>query len=203
MPDKNYHHGDLKSQLIREGLKLLDKEGYEGFTLRKVARACGVSQTAPYRHFKNKDELIAAITMQAMEDFDRRLRQAFARHPDDPAAGLREMGLAYIEFFIEKPEYLRLLFLSDIQNKMKDAGFECEPGGPGLHLSGNHPFAALINAAALYKQTRPDLIMGQDELVLSCWGLVHGISTLIAAGQLPKNADTLELAENVMRGWIV
>ena len=66
MPDNLYHHGDLKQQLIREGLRLLDTAGYDGLTLRKVAKACNVSQTAPYRHFKNKDELIAAITMQAM-----------------------------------------------------------------------------------------------------------------------------------------
>ena len=52
MPAQTYHHGDLKTQLIREGLKLLDAEGYQGFTLRKVAKLCGVSQTAPYRHFK-------------------------------------------------------------------------------------------------------------------------------------------------------
>jgi AcrR family transcriptional regulator len=148
MPDKNYHHGDLKSQLIREGLKLLDKEGYEGFALRKVAKSCGVSQTAPYRHFRNKDELIAAITLQAMEAFDRRLRQALGQHPDDPASGLREMGMAYINFFIENPEYLRLLFLSDIQERMKSAGFGCDWSKAEQHLCDNHPFAALIHATA-------------------------------------------------------
>lgn len=54
MHNQNYHHGDLKAALIKEGLKILDREGYQGLSLRKMAKACNVSQTAPYRHFKNK-----------------------------------------------------------------------------------------------------------------------------------------------------
>jgi AcrR family transcriptional regulator len=54
LTEKNYHHEGLKNELIEKGLKILNKEGYEGFSLRKAARVCGVSQTAPYRHFKDK-----------------------------------------------------------------------------------------------------------------------------------------------------
>jgi AcrR family transcriptional regulator len=67
---KNNHHEDLKNELIEKGLKILNKEGYEGFSLRKAARACGVSQTAPYRHFKDKDALVEAIKMRALREFN-------------------------------------------------------------------------------------------------------------------------------------
>ena len=58
---KNYHHGDLKGELMRQALKILDKKGVEGLTLREVARAAKVSHTAPYRHFKDKEDILAAI----------------------------------------------------------------------------------------------------------------------------------------------
>ena len=78
MPEDTYHHGDLKAQLIEQGLKLLDTEGYNSFTLRKVARLCGVSQTAPYRHFHSKDELIGAIANHALGAFSKQLEDAVA-----------------------------------------------------------------------------------------------------------------------------
>ena len=58
MAKDKYHHGTLKEDLINKGLELLNKEGFEGFSLRKVASMCGVSHTAPYKHFKDKYELI-------------------------------------------------------------------------------------------------------------------------------------------------
>ncbi len=204
MPDKIYHHGDLKSELIREGLKILDTDGYDGFTLRKVAKACNVSQTAPYRHYKNKDELIAAITLYAMEAFDKRLKDAVTLHPNDPAGQLQELGLAYILFFTDNPEYLRLLFLSDIQKRMREAGFAIDScNKTGLHLHQDHPFSTLMETVDRYKSARPGLRLGRDELVLSCWGLVHGISSLIVAGDLPAGPDMLALADKTIRSWIV
>jgi len=192
MPDHSYHHGDLKSQLIREGLKLLDSEGYDGFSLRKAARLCGVSQTALYRHFKNKDELIGAITRQALEAFGERLENAVAKHPGKPLAQLKEMGVAYVRFFAENPEYLRLLFLSDIRLKLRFTQDMAEK----KHLDS---FRVLYDAAARYKEAFPEASFTQDELIVYCWGLVHGISTLIAAGELLDSEEMLSTAEKVIK----
>lgn len=193
MSAKTYHHGDLKTQLIREGLKMLDAEGYDGFTLRKVAQRCGVSQTAPYRHFKNKDDLIAAITSHALDTFGSRLRAAVAIHPGDPMAQLTEMGVAYVRFFAENPEYLRLLFLSDIRLRRRFAK------GDGCHEH-TQAFGVLYDTIADMKAAYPSISMTQDEMILYNWGMVHGISTLIAAGELPDTEETLQSAENVIRG---
>lgn len=197
MPEKNYHHGDLKTQLIFEGLRLLDKEGYESFSLRKVAKACGVSQTAPYRHFENKDELIGAITQEALTAFGARLEAAIGQHPNDVTVQLREMGVAYIRFFAENPEYLRLLFLTDIELKSRFS--EKFQSCSHAEAHADRSFSVLEETVVRYKKAHPDERMSQEELVLYCWGLVHGISTLIAAGELPNNEATLALAERVIR----
>lgn len=200
MTDKSYHHGDLKSQLIQEGLKILDKEGYDGFTLRKVAKACQVSQTAPYRHYKNKDELIAAITLHALLAFNASLEKAVTLHPDDPARQLNEMGVAYIIFFRENPEYFRLLFLSDIKKKIHIADNGKELFKQSAPEQKGDPFVTLSDTVLRYKQAHPEEEMSQEELVLYCWGFVHGISALIASGFISGDAHTLSLVGKMLRG---
>lgn len=195
MPEHPYHHGDLKAQLIERGLKLLDAEGYQNFSLRKVAKLCGVSQTAPYRHFKNKDDLIGAITGHALDAFTQSLESAVAQHPDDPMAQLKEMGVAYIRFFAGNPEYLRLLFLTDIRIRMRFFGDE--------RVKKHSNSAGILYAVtASYIQAHPEEHYTQDEMALASWGLVHGIATLIAAGELPNDEPTLALAEKVVRGLL-
>lgn len=194
MTEDTYHHGDLKSQLIYEGLKLLNAEGYDGFSLRKVAKLCGVSQTAPYRHFKNKDELIAAITNQALDAFGKRLQSAVDMHPGDPKAQLTEMGVAYIRFFAENPKYLRLLFLSDMRLKMRFAKDE----KISRHACS---FRVLHDTTARVIQAYPECPYTQDELIIYSWGLVHGISTLIAAGELSGSEEMLKTVEKVIWGF--
>ena len=88
--------------------------------LLRVASACNVSQTAPYRHFKSKDDLITAIVMEAMQAFDEKLSESFQKYPADPEMLLKEMGIAYVHFFYENPEYLRLLFSSRLFEKIKN-----------------------------------------------------------------------------------
>lgn len=193
VPAQTYHHGDLKTQLIREGLKLLDAEGYRGFTLRKVAKMCGVSQTAPYRHFKNKDDLIAAITGQALAAFGEQLETAVNKHPGNPEAQLKEMGVAYVRFFTEKPEYLRLLFLSDISLRTLLSGDQAIR----KHYDSIH---FLQDVTADYVKTHPDSPYTHNELMVYSWGLVHGISTLIATGELPGNEGMMQAVDKILHG---
>lgn len=189
MPDHTYHHGDLKSQLIEQGLKLLDTEGYEHFSLRKVAKLCGVSQTAPYRHFHGKDELVAAITNHALEEFGLALEAAVALCPQDTLKQLREMGVAYVRFFTQNPEYLRLLFFGDIRLRKRFAGCERE----------HDPFLVLTGVLAKYREEHAGIPLSQDELILYSWGIVHGISTLIVTGELKNDDETFQKAEHVIR----
>lgn len=190
---KNYHHGDLKAQLVQKGVEILDTQGYEGFSLRKVASACGVSQTAPYRHFKNKDELVTEIVMQAMCAFNESLASASAKHPDNPANQIREMGVAYVRFFADNPQYLRLLFLSNF--RIASAEDFCSNQA---HLKEGHPFATFFNAVERYKESSPDDPRDIGELLVFCWGLVHGIAVLASGRELPAQYDVSSLAEKAI-----
>ncbi len=198
MPSQSYHHGDLKAALIRTGLQLLDQEGYEGFSLRKVAKACNVSQTAPYRHFKNKEELIVAITMEGMRSFNDALEQAIQLYPDQPDKQLTEMGVAYIKFFVENPEYLRLLFLSKLKDKMQ-LFYQYKPN----FSDAKDPFQTFYDTLVRYSESYPDLHIKRSELLLYSWGLAHGIAILIANKDVPLEEDYLTLTRRIMEHSIL
>ena len=198
--ERSYHHTDLKSELIREGLRILDAEGYDGLTLRKVAKACHVSQTAPYRHFTNKDELIGAITLQAMQLFNQALQGAVDSYPDDAAMQLKVMGVAYIRFFRDNPEYLRLLFFSRIREKVDQKALEAWDNVYHDNYRDNHPYNTLYQAVARYKASNPGEKMTQDELALLCWGVVHGLATLLSSGDLGDETQSMKSIEGLILG---
>lgn len=193
----DYHHENLKAELIAKGLKLLDEEGYENFSLRKVAKACNVSHTAPYRHFKSKDELILAIALEALYKFNLALQEAVDRYPDDPKSQIKEMGFCYVKFFVENPEYLRLLFLSDLGKKITSEQYE-------ILKKGEQPFMTFYQAIERYRLQNQEGASGPlgissdpDALALSCWGLVHGIAILIAKKDFVYEGDYLELVKKI------
>ena len=192
MTKDSYHHGDLKTELIKKGLKILDEEGYEAFSMRKVAKACNVSQTAPYRHFKDKNELIKAIALNALSEFDQSLESAFSTE-GDPKAQLKTMGLYYIQFFAENPETMRLLFFSNAQAWMQEA-VRSE-----YHCGDEHPYSALERAVKNYKAAYPDDERTEDELIVYCWGLVHGIAVLVVNGELPGGEGVMALVDRVIQ----
>lgn len=193
MTEKKYHHGDLKLALIEAGIRILDSERYEAFSLRKVAKECGVSQTAPYRHFKDKDDLIHAIIMHVMQQFNLSLEQAVLKHPDNPKAQLSEMGMAYIRFFVENPEYLRLIFLNKKPDAYQNSG-DC----PGYEIPEGHPFATFFSTLQRYSEQAEHSGMDKDQLMLYSWGLVHGIAILIVNKEIPYRNDYLQVAEKLM-----
>lgn len=201
MEKQNYHHEDLKSELIQKGLFILNAEGYEDFSLRKVAKACNVSQAAPYRHFKNKDELIMAIFLEATQAFNQSLENAALKYQNNPKMQLKEMGICYIRFFYENPEYLHLIFSNNMFINMnnfdtnKNSQDICSPEG---HLKSGHPFATFYNAIKNFAVTSTDNSIEQEELMLYCWGLVHGISVLLSNNKIPLQGDFLKLAERII-----
>ena len=99
-PKPPYHHGDLRPAMIEAGLKVLRKEGLHALTLRRVAREAHVSPAAPYRHFSDKQALLAAIAESGFRELHRLLETARAKRPGDPDAA----GQAYLAFALKQPE---------------------------------------------------------------------------------------------------
>src|SRR5919106_3067320 len=95
-----YHHGDLRTALLQTAAKILEKQGLVALSLRELARLAGVSHNAPYRHFPDRDSLLAALAAEGFE----LLGDALQSRPR------REMGEAYVEFALAHPERFRLMF---------------------------------------------------------------------------------------------
>lgn len=195
MSNENYHHENLKAELIKKGLKLLDEEGYENFSLRKVAKACSVSHTAPYRHFKSKDDLIMAIALEALHKFNQSLQEAVDKYPNDNKSQLTEIGYSYVKFFVENPEYLRLLFLSDLSKHFKNENYE-------TLKNGEQSFRTFYDTIERYQAENHNSAAGSstdlNALALSCWGLVHGMAILIAKKDFSYDGDYLELVRKIL-----
>ena len=107
---KTYHHGDLRQTVLHEAAKIIEKEGLAALSLREVARRAGVSHNAPYRHFPDRDSLLAALVEEGFQMFADEL----ARRPR------REMGEAYVEFALSHPQRFRLMFGGAVKLEKRD-----------------------------------------------------------------------------------
>jgi AcrR family transcriptional regulator len=108
-PETSYHHGDLKNALIQAGLAILAREGTSHLSLRETARLAGVSQAAPYRHFANKEALLAAIAQEGFLSLTRMLRDlAPEQHP--PQCHLTEAATVHLKLARNRPDHFRLMF---------------------------------------------------------------------------------------------
>jgi AcrR family transcriptional regulator len=105
-----YHHGDLRTALLRTAADMLEKGGLSSLSLRELARRAGVSHNAPYRHFPDRESLLAALAAEGFE----LLGDALASRPR------REMGEAYVEFALTHPQRFRLMFGGHLQLENRD-----------------------------------------------------------------------------------
>ena len=111
MQQDSYHHGNLRQALIDAGIKIINEQGEQSLSLRKVAAACGVSHSAPYAHFKDKEELLNGIKSSVTEQFTSYLFDAVSKVEKVSAEkAIVEMGKSYVRFFMKNPDYYPFLF---------------------------------------------------------------------------------------------
>ena len=177
-PD-SYHHHDLRQALLDGAVKLLKKEGIKGFSLRKLAAAEGVSHAAPYRHFANKDELLATLLLEGHRLLAARLRRARAEHPDSSRERLLAVGKAYLEFAADNPERLGLMFSREAM--LAAEGLEGEI--PASERESLDSFAPLEESV---KECQDEGVLDSsfDSGVISIalWSEMHGLALLSNEG---------------------
>lgn len=172
-----YHHGDLRAALIDAGVALLREVGPAALSLRAAARTAGVSAMAPYRHFADKDDLLAGVAAHGFQLFSDALGGAAAAQPDAVHA-LRAQGVAYVRFAISEPALFRLMFGPVIGGP---AGLEALKG------AGAPAFNQLrAGVAAAIPGLEPQ---AAEDFVLACWSIVHGLSCLMVDGKIPPPED--------------
>lgn len=193
-----YHHGDLHSALVQAGLAILDETGdANALSLREAARRAGVSAMAPYRHFSDKDALLAAIATVGFERLRDTLiavdRDAFNQDDGAPVrAALQEVsqealvaqGVAYVAFACAQPALFRLMFA---------AGRCARP--ETLKAASRASYAIMVERVA--SLVAPD---AAQERALQCWATAHGIATLAIDGQLDAaGVPATALADRLLR----
>ena len=187
---KSYHHGDLRNALIQAGLELLAEGGVQELDLRKVARRAGVSHAAPYRHFADKQALIAAINEEGFHLLAERIRSTLREVSDEPVEQLLGVALAYVRFAKENPWLMREMF-------------------SGLTIE-RETFESLHNASkSVYLQYAEVIRRGQERgkivdgdptaLAGVLWSVLHGLAMLIIENQMRPYADGPEGTERVTR----
>jgi AcrR family transcriptional regulator len=174
MPRRPYHHGNLREVLLEGALRIIAEAGPAAFTLREVARRAGVSHNAPYRHFRDKDALLAAVAAQGFRELTRAMREAGERQAK-PIDKLKQSGLAYVAFAIRRPEHFTVMFDAPVGGT-DDADY--------LQAS-QEAFTTLVNFIRDC-QEKGQLRAGSTlERALYAWSLVHGIAKLAVAGRFP------------------
>lgn len=181
----SYHHGELRSSLIEAAGLILQRDGADALSLRAIAAEVGVSHMAPYSHFKNKKELIQAVTEMGFE----RLAEAMIEAAQAPGAkeGLAlTYGAAYLEFAINNPQLYRLM-LGQIESRgrKKDSAQGIVFNAPNVSASIKRPFKLLC---AAFTAT----ICDEEQVAnkaLGAWALVHGLSALLIEGHIAIPGD--------------
>ncbi|MDJ0950099.1 MAG: TetR/AcrR family transcriptional regulator [Alphaproteobacteria bacterium] len=176
---RGYHHGNLREALVAAALDLIDAKGPAGFTFADAARAAGVSPAAPYRHFRDREALLADVARRGFEKFADQLDRAWNNGQPGPMQALENLGRAYLAFAENEPAYYAAMFEAqlprDIDRELSEAG--------------DRAFAVLRQAAealcaTLPKDRRPPTLM----VSLHIWALSHGIASLFARGDAARRA---------------
>lgn len=105
-----YHHGDLRAQLIAAVRNLIETHGADGFSIAEAARRAGVSSAAPYKHFKDRPEILRGVVSEAMDQLRQAMEAGAARHPTGSLEAIAAIGQAYVDFARTEPGVFRLVF---------------------------------------------------------------------------------------------
>lgn len=177
-----YHHGDLRQALVQETVRTIQSGGVDEVTLRAIGANLGVSRTALYRHFSDKQALLTAVGREGFRMLRLALTAAWEQHRGG-RAGFEAMFAAYVGFAVEHPSHYRVMFGRFVESCSSDEEFVREAGAA---------FQVLVDA--LVAQQRAGLVRRDDPETQArfVWSLVHGIAMLVIDGQLRNDRGQID-----------
>jgi AcrR family transcriptional regulator len=186
-PPAAYHHGNLQQTLIKGAERLLERDGVAGLSLRAVAREADVSHAAPYRHFRDKTDLLGELVRTGFDRLATSLARAAARHPGDPAAALLASGRAYVRLAVASPNLTTLMFGGLDQNALNQE----------QRAAGDRAFATLV--AIVERGRSAGLYRDHDALTLAvtAWSAMHGLATLFTTQSLARATGSRRAADEL------
>jgi AcrR family transcriptional regulator len=162
-----YHHGDLRDALVKAALREAERGGAEAISIKALAKQLGVSQPAPYRHFADREALLAAVTAEAFRQFTAVLREAIAR--PGTQSKLSRLAQATLDFGLRRNGIYRLMFVSRTVS--------CANKGSELHEATRETFALVIEALEA-----PAVGYLRERQALKIWAALHGVVMLAEQG---------------------
>ncbi len=188
-----YHHGNLREALIQAALQLITQRGLGGFAFAELARAAGVSPAAPYRHFRDRNALLAELARRGFEQLEAALEQAWNQGRPDPAVAIERCGRAHLAFARAEPASYAAMF----------DGSPAE-ADPALKAAADAAFAVIRRAAdaacaAATTAPRPPALM----VALHVWSLCHGVAALFVGPPSPARRTLPMSAEDLLEAGLL
>lgn len=179
MSSESYHHGHLREALIEAALAQIQSEGASALNLSKLARQCGVSQPAVYRHFASKQALSFSLVHWGFERLVQRLQATTQPEQEETLTSIRGLAKAYLEFSLEYTELARMMF--SLKERVTD---------PDLHAISKQAAGPLyqIVQIAQARQTLKENDVGQAVRLI--WASIHGLAVLLMDEQMPYVTQT-------------
>jgi AcrR family transcriptional regulator len=190
----SYHHGNLTEALVEAALGLIAKYGPAGFSFAEVTRAVGVSPAAPYRHFRDRDALMAEVARRGFERFAAKLEKAWDGGAPDAMTAFRHVGHAYLAFARSDPAYYAAMFEARLPSDMSRE----------LSQATDAAFAVLRRAcealiAELPENRRPPALM----MSLHVWAMSHGIASLFSRGDQARRKIPMQPEDLLEAGILI
>ncbi len=191
-----YHHGDLRQALISAAIALMAESTIDALSLREVARRVGVSHTAPYRHFADKEALLAAVAEEGFLDLTQALQQAVNQADPDPLHQFAATGNCYVNWGISHGTHYRVMFGASQGNLL---------AYPDLCQASDGAFHILVTAIMQGQQAQQFRTADPQTMATTAWSMVHGMVMLCLDGHLSVES-TLQLVQEgtqlLLRGFV-
>ena len=182
-----YHHGDLRAQLIEATRVLVEEKGPDHFSVSEACRRAGVSSAAPYKHFKDKEEMLHAVAVEGMQRQRSDLIAELEKYPARTLDRVIAMGRVYVRFAVQEPGVFRLMFGLSENHGAHDQLIE----------TGNNTFTVVQQEVAGYRGSEE--VAGEDmHKAFLLWSFVHGLAFLTIDGKLAEKKLDVDL-EQVLR----
>lgn len=191
---RGYHHGNLRETMIAAALELIATKGIGGVTLAEVARMAGVSPAAPYRHFPDRANLLAAVAREGFVEFTKALEEGWQRGTGTPLETLQRVGHVYLDFARQKPALYAAMFESGVAPS-SDAD---------LSRESHNAFSILKDActdvhATLPEDRRAPALM----MAYHIWAMSHGIASLFGRGDAASHSTPVSAEELLEAGVLI